>query len=487
MGLRRGSRWYDQRCQSRLLTDLCSHNFQRLLFFVDASTVARFTMTRQLLIAALIVVLAVVLAVFLIKNRSRPPQRPPDTMAPLVETTQATLQSGALKVGGAGTVRPQAEAALASQVGGKVVFVSPSLVSGGYVRKGEPLVRIDASDYANAVEQARADVAQQEVAVLQAREEATLAREEYQRFANRESSRAGAFASVDANDYAARLVETRQSAEMNRAARGDTSGPGLLVFREPQLRAAEAALNRSRASLANAELANSRTVVSAPFSGFVRSKNVAVGSFLAPGQSFAQLVASDLFEISVPLTRDDAALIPDLWRSGSGTRRPATVFAEYGGLRYAWPAYIDRAEAVLDPATRTINAVVRVPSPISSGRLVSDVDQVVEGTTVVADQAPPLLVGEYVTVELDGAKIDHYVTVPRSALREDDTVWIVREGALDIVPVQVLQQADEQAFVVSEEIADGDVLVVSDLPVATQGMKVRVADDVSTPPSSTAN
>ena len=78
-------------------------------------------MTRQLLIAALIVVLAVVLAVFLIKNRSRPPQRPPDTMAPLVETTQATLQSGALKVGGAGTVRPQAEAALASQVGGNAV------------------------------------------------------------------------------------------------------------------------------------------------------------------------------------------------------------------------------------------------------------------------------------------------------------------------------------------------------------------------------
>ncbi len=436
-------------------------------------------MTKQLLIALAILVLAIAGAAALIGSRSAPPQRPPDTQAPLVETVAAEFRAGKLGISGAGTVSPRAEVALASEVSGKVVYVNPSLVSGAYVRRGEVLVRVDDSDFQNAVEQAKADVAQQTVSVLQAEEEAALARAEYERFQERETRRSGnVYASIDSNDYAARLV--RPDATRGVAtADGDANtedGPGGLVFREPQLRAARASLARSQAALANAELGLSRTVVRAPFSGFVRSKNVAVGSFVSPGMSFAQLVASDVLEVRVPLTREEASLIPNLWSNDSASRSLAAVYTNYGGQRYKWDAYIDRAEAILDPATRTINAVLRVPSPVSGGQLVADATGAAsESTSIIQTQAPPLLVGEFVEVEIDGAELDRYLIIPRRALRADETIWVVRNGEIDIVPVEVLQEADARAFVLTDEIESGDQVVISDMTVVTQGMKVRVA------------
>ncbi|NNE35264.1 MAG: HlyD family efflux transporter periplasmic adaptor subunit [Rhodothermales bacterium] len=332
------------------------------------------------------------------------------------------------------------------------------------------------------------------MSLLQAREEVDLARAEYDRFREREDRRSSdKIASIDANDYAARLVVDRQeeNAESSGAkeAEPDSVLPGGLVFREPQLRAAEAALQRSKAMLSNAQLSSSRTVVRAPFSGFIRNKSVAVGSFLAPGQSFAQLVASDIYEISIPMTREEAALIPDLWSNRQGERNTASVFADYGGLRYRWPGYIDRAEAVLNPETRTINVVVRVPSPTTSGRQFSSgMQSAAEGMNIMPTQAPPLLMGEFVTVEINGGALERYYVVPRSALKEDESIWVVRDGRIEISPVEILQQADDNAFVIAEGLAEGDEIVVSDLSVATQGMEVRVESAANAAsPATTSN
>jgi multidrug resistance efflux pump len=82
-------------------------------------------------------------------------------------------------------VRPRAEIDLAAQVAGRVAFVSPSLVSGGRVRAGEVLVRIEDADYRNAVLQARAQVAQDSVGIFEAEEEARIAEAEYEQFRKR--------------------------------------------------------------------------------------------------------------------------------------------------------------------------------------------------------------------------------------------------------------------------------------------------------------
>ncbi|MDX1530727.1 MAG: HlyD family efflux transporter periplasmic adaptor subunit, partial [Rhodothermales bacterium] len=416
----------------------------------------------------------------LILLRPEPPTRPPQTQAPLVRTAPAEVRSGTLTVEGSGTVRALDEVQLAAEVAGKLVYVNPRLVPGGTVQRGEVLLRIDPADFENAVEQARAAVAQQQVAALEAEEEAAIAQAEYERFSDREARRTlGPYASVDADDYAARilppdaLVEPDGPAEA--AAPEAAAPPRRLALREPQLRAARAALERARAQLADAALALDRTVVRAPFTGTVRAESVAPGSYVAPGQSLAEIVASAAAEVVIPLTRDEAALIPTLWAPGG--RIEAAVYAGYGGLAYRWEGYVDRAQPVLNPETRTIDVVVRVPDPTRGGRLVSDgPTDGIEGPEIVPPQAPPLLVGEFVRAEIAGATLDRYVAVPRTALRPGDEIWVVRDSVLQIVRVQVVQQADEVAYLFASGIADGDPVVVSDLNVVTDGMRVRLPE-----------
>ncbi len=393
------------------------------------------TRRRSALIALAILGGAIAIAFLMISLRPDPPVRPPPSNVPFVNTGVAEAAEGAIPVHGAGTVRPRAEIDVAAQVGGQVTWVAPAFQGGGRVSAGDILFRIEDADYRNRVQQARANVAAQQVALLQAEEEARVARDEYERLQRRTGGAGGA------------------------------ANP--LTLREPQLDAARAALARDSAALADAELALSRTEVTAPFNGAVRYETVDQGQFVAPGQSVGRLYAADAVEVVVPLSDADAALIPDLWRlvAGDGNRRVrATVQASYGDGRYTWSGYVDRAEAALDEQTRTIDVVVRVPSPFRGGTPVDG-----EGG---GSAGPPLLVGQFVDVRIDGVAPERYFAVPRAALRTDNEIWAVRANAVTIVPVQVLQRIDDMVYVTGA-LEDGQMVVVGGIQIATEGMQVR--------------
>ena len=384
---------------------------------------------KSFLVATGILLGAVAIAFIMVQLKPEPPLREPPSRVPFVTTGTATPGEGAIPVHGAGTVRPRAEIDVAAQINGKVAWVNSAFQGGGRVREGQVLFRIDDADYQNRVQQARANVAAQQVALLQAGEDARIAREEYELFRKRQPN-----------------------------ATSEKANP--LTLREPQLAAARAALARDSATLADAELALSRTEVLAPFTGIVRNESVDPGQFVAAGQGVGRLYASDAVEVVVPLSDADAALISDLWRlaAGDGNRRvSATVSAEYGGQDHEREGYVDRAEAALDEQTRTIHVVVRVPRPFSG-------------------EGPPLLVGQFVEVRIDGVAPERYFTVPRAALRTGNEVWALRGNNLvTIVPVQVLQRSDDVVYVTGALEAD-QAVVVSGIQIATEGMVVRTGD-----------
>lgn len=434
---------------------------------------------KQLLVGGGILAVAIVVAVVLIMMRGEPPQRPADDLAPLVETAAVSLRSGVLEVSATGTVTPMAEIQLTPQVSGKVVWVNPSLVSGGRVQAGELLLRIDPDDFLIRVRQSRADVAQQEVLVMETEQEMALARIEYEAFREREARRGGsAFPSVDDDDYAARILPPDRAAA-DSGAGVVAPGANPLVFREPQLAAARAALERAEAGLDDARLALERTEVRAPFPALVRSETVDLGSYVTPGQSLAQLVAAEGVEVVAPITRAEAALIPDLWDTTPESPMGATVYVDYGGYVYGWDGQVHRAEAVLDPETRTINVVIRVPGPLSGGYLVGNTEGGLDAGELRPTARPPLLIGDFVTASIDGARLDRYVVFPSRALRRGDSVWVVRDGRLHRVPVRVLRREDGEVAAIAAEIGPGDRVVVDELPVATEGMEVRIESEVS--------
>ena len=368
--------------------------------------------------------------------------REPPPQIPFAQTARVSAGSGPIPVYGSGTVRPSAEIDIAPQVGGQVVWVDPGFQSGGRVEAGRTLFRIEEADYRYRLKEAEANLASREVAFLQEQEQATIARAEYELFSERRGAEAA----------------------------GSEVSP--LTLREPQLEAARAALSRDEARLADANLALSRTRVTAPFDGVVLTESVDVGQVVSPGQPVGRLFASNAVEVVVPLSDADAALIPGLWelRAGDGDGGVAVrVVAQYGEGTYAWEGYVDRVEASLDEQTRTVDVIARVSDPFASG--------VPENAAGSIGGSPPLLVGKFVDVEIDGVSPEDYFRVPRAALRTGNEIWAVSEGgAVSIVPVQVLQRANDEVYVTGP-LESGQAVVTGGIQFATEGMRVQTGTD----------
>ena len=380
------------------------------------------------------------LAALLVMLRSTPPQEEPAAEAPIVSTVPIEARSGALRVRGTGTVRPPREIDLTAEVGGRIVSVSDDFVSGGSFSAGDVIARIDPSDYRNQVRQAQAAVTQSRFEVLQAREEVGIAKEEYERLRRR----------------------------ADEAPEPDSTELGRLLFREPQLRAAEANLESAQAQLETAETNLERTALRAPFDGRIRTTTANQGSYVAPGTPVAQLFSTEQAEVIVPLESRRAALIDGLWRTSArqaDQSRAAEVTLTYGDAAYTWEGYVDRVEGALDAQTRTVNVVVRVDDPYDAP---PETD---------ATDSPPLAVGSYVAVDIEGRSLDSYYSVPRRAVRNDGTVWTVESDTLLVMrDVDVVQHVDDQAFVTGN-LADGRPVITEDLPVVSDSMTVRRADN----------
>ncbi len=434
-------------------------------------------MQRQRVIGGLIVLGAILIAAILIMLRSDPEEKPPEDLVPLVQAESLEIRSGNLMVSGAGTVRAREELTLAAEVAGKLVYVNPDLRAGQRIQRGAILFRIDTANYRNAVQTAQADVASQSVSVLQAQEEVTLAKAELDRFQQRGGSGGNAYASVDSSDYAARILPPDALAQ--KAASGGTATKQPIVTnglatRQPQLQSAQAGLRRAQANLADARTALERTVVRAPFSGIVRTEDIALGSYVQPGQSLGSMVATADYEAVIPLSESEAALIPRLFDAGKGSRIEASIYSDYGGVRYRWAAYVDRVNGLLNPQTRTIDVFLRIPSPTAGGSPVAGADNA--GKSATASSAPPLFVGSFVEADITGKALDSYAVLPLAALRADNKVWLVENGKLRIVTVDIYQRTDKTALISTKGLGAKPMAVTGNLKIATEGLQVRVAE-----------
>lgn len=427
-------------------------------------------MSKQAKWSILLLVGAIAIAAVMIALRPEPEEQEIEASVPLVQTAAYEVSTGAIEIYGSGTVQPREEVTLGAEVAGKLVYVNPAFQEGGRVGSGAVLFRIDPSDYNNRVRSAQADIAAQDVAVLQAQEEMAIAEAELQRFAQRQSSREALSRTIDDNDYAARILPP-EGLRSSASSEASADEPNILATREPQLRSARAARERAEAQLADARLALSRTVVRAPFAGIVRSENASVGTLVQPGQSLGTLVASGAYEVRISLTEAKAALVPALF-SAAGTRVPARVMLDYGDTTWSWDAYVDRVDPILDPETRTIDVFLRVTNPMRGGTPVEAVDD-----DNAAASPPPLLLGSFVNAAITGGSDRAFARIPLSALRPDNQVWILRSGKLGIVPVEVLQRTDDLAYVSGSGLGEGGFVVTSSIRTPVEGMSLRTAGE----------
>lgn len=375
-----------------------------------------------------ILALGALLSAVVIATRPRVVAQSVEVLAPLVRVTEVLPRNLVLKVRGHGTVVPRSESDLVPQVSGEVVWVSPALAPGGFFDAGEPLLRIDPTDYELALEAAAAAAARAESEVVKSRKELERQR---------------------------RLAESEAASE----ARIDQV--------ENAFRGAKAGLREAGARRQRAERDLARTELRAPYTGRVREENVDVGQFASRGAPLAKLYAVDFAEVRVPVPDRELAYLdlPLAYRDGktSTSEGPRVELrAEFAGTEHRWTGRLVRTEGEIDPRSRTVTVVARVEEPYARS----------------GDGArPPLAVGLFVDVEIEGRQVERAVVLPRLALREGNHVYVVDDDdRLRIRAVEVLRE-DGDEVVITAGLTAGERVTLSPLRGAVDGMVVRVAEE----------
>ena len=382
----------------------------------------------------LLIGLGILVGGFLLMNLLRALAPKPQQVETLVNIPTVTTRAlghreGPLLVSGNGLVVPRAEITLSAQVSGEVVAMHPDLRTGGQFRDGDLLLQIDPRLFE----------------------------------ANLQEARASRQALQSNLDLLERQLTRAQS--LQKGGFVDENSVDDLTSRRDQARAN---LSRQDAIILSRQLDLEHTRLTAPFDGYVLSENVDVGDIVAPGRELARFYASANAEIVVSLNVDDTGFIPDLWTDRS--IRNATVQAEFGGQLFTWPAQVDRVEAGLDRTTRTVDVVVTVADPSQPG---TPVNPAASGMTLAP---PPLLVGMYTRVTIEGMTLPGHFLLPVSAVHDGSIRILEGESRLRLAPVQVLRQEGNDLVLLAPELPEGTRIITSDIALVTDGMQVRVAE-----------
>jgi len=376
----------------------------------------------------LIIIAVGALGAFMLVKFKRPPQRiESEVLVPLVESAVVEVRDIRMLVTGYGSGSPKVMVDIVPEVTGRVVSIHPQLNAGGFVRAGEQLLKIDPRDYELAVQQAQAAVAEAIVQLDLEKAEAQVAREEW------------------------------------RQLNPDTQPSSPLVFREPQIRQAQAKLESAKAGLAFAQLALERTSLTLPIDVRIVSETVDLGQHLVSGRAIGSAYGIEAVEIELPL--DDSELawfdIPDATVSFNGRavmkdKTAAIVKADFGGTVHTWQGHVARTVAEVDKTSRLISVVIEVPDPFdtSGGR-------------------PPLLPGIFAEVIIEGHILKNALAIPRDAVHNGNEVWVVNNDRLHIKKLDIIRSDKDFAYVVSG-LEDSSVIVLSSLDVVSEGMRVRL-------------
>jgi RND family efflux transporter MFP subunit len=379
-------------------------------------------MIRKLIIPGIVILASIFGAVTLMATA---PKLKPSSIEPIAATVrvvQVQPQPVQLSVHSQGTVVPNTESELIPEVSGRVIWMSPSLVTGGYFEQGDVLLRLESTDYKSAVVRSQANL-----------------------------NRAGAeFEHAKFDFQRLKSLESRQLASRSQMENS------LRTFRVAQaaMQDAQAAFEQSNRDLA-------RTAIKAPFDGLVRREAVDIGQFVSRGSEIATVYAADQAEVRLPIADRQLAFL-DLPVGHRGelplNEQPVvTLSAEYAGRKLTWEGRIVRTEALIDISSRMVHVIARVSNE---------------------DQEVPLSVGLFVKADIEGLLAEDIVVLPRNSLRNGNRVLVVDDdNRLHFRTIEPLRLHQDEVLIKSG-LQAGEMVCISPLQTAIENMPVNPILDV---------
>ncbi|MDD9818314.1 MAG: biotin/lipoyl-binding protein [Gammaproteobacteria bacterium] len=404
--------------------------------------------------------LGIGVAAFLLLSQRQPAPLPGDAREKVWPVTVQTVAWKTLRPALRlyGVVESPRETVLSASVAAEITKVR--VLAGQEVKSGDVLVEMDDGDLQLLLKQRQADVAEANASIRSETEryeadQKSLEREDmlYQ-LAQKSVERMRRLAEAQSGSWA-QLDD----------ARGRLQREGLqLVQRRQAVNDHEARLATLLARKKRAEALHDqvlrdieRTTVRAPFDGRITAVHVSPANRARVGDSLVAMFDTSLVEVR--------AQIPD--RDLPGVRRMSDKGQEIRGT-----ALVDdmRLELVLH----------RLSANIRQGQ--GGVDALFR---LQADFVPAL--GRVVELTLMLAPEPRVIAAPRQALYGQNKVFKVADGKLKAAQVRVAGRTfptdgdrTNHVLVYSDELSDGDRVVISPLPNAVNGLPVRVVETGAT-------
>ena len=385
----------------------------------------------QVVLAILIVGLGAAVVVAFKMSKPEPATSESESRGLLVQTERVSAGDHEVHVRAQGQVMSARRVVLSPQVAGKITLVNDELVPGGRIAENARLLRLDGRDYQLALQSRSADVNRASLELQLEQRRQAIAEREWNNFG--EESASGA---TEADD------------------------PGrALALRQPQVENAEVTVGAAESAVQQARLNLQRTAIRAPFNAMVLSESVDVGQYVAPGSQLATLVGTDeaWVQVSLPVEALPSISFPE--RDGEGS--PAQVRFDVGGQEVVRQGRVLRLLPDLDASGGMARILVAIDDPFALEREGEDAPKV------------PLLLGSFVTVDIDVPALSDVVEVPRLAVREGGKVFVMNgESQLEIRELQIVW-GREDSVLVREGLVDGERVITSRVPTPVAGMVLR--------------
>ena len=342
-------------------------------------------MKRSVLLPVLGVV-AIALAVFLanqLVSSNKAPQVAVPKTVKSVFVAQALNKSIPLMVSANGRLVSQKRVDLFSEVQGVLQFTGKSFRSGQIYRQGEPILKLDAAEFAASVRSAKSN------------------------FLNILST---ALADIQL-DYPEVYIKWETYVKNYDIEAPTPELPGFDSEKERFFISGRGILN-TYYNVLNLEARLAKFEITAPFDGALATTTVTEGSLVRSGQSLGTFIEQGTFEMPISVAASYAEFLR--------IRKPVTLTSLETQNRYQ--AEVIRINPAIDNATQTIEFTVAVSS--------TDLRQ-----------------GQYLSAEIEMQTIPNAIEIDRSLVLDSQEIFVVRDEKLELLPIQVIHYTDNTAVI----------------------------------------
>lgn len=366
--------------------------------------------------AILIVFIAVIVTVIMIRLGKKNPKSKPQMKAPAVRIERVSPESIQADIMATALIEANQSLNITPEISGRVSWISPRFINGGFVKKGEVLLKLDARDASLAVKQFEVNVESAKLALEQEKARGEIAKEEWQTL-------------------------------------GEDSDASDMVLRGPQLRVAELNLLSAKSALEKANLALSRTKIRAPFNSTISNKVASVGQMVSPQVPLAKLleVGKMRAELTIPVDQIPWIDIPGV----EGAKKGSEVILIQNIGKDNVIERVGKVSALIgEIGLQTRRAKLNISIPPYKG------------------DGLPLLPGAFVEAHIKGKTVENAIRIPREGITGGKNAWKVNsDSTLVKFDFQRLWGTTTDLIVKVDE--EGSFNLALNLPQApVSGMKV---------------